>query len=195
MDKPSRKTETSVWEKPAPYDQVSYHTHLLEQYKLYIEMVDRLSARRVLVNNSFITMMGAGAVAYAAAPQYFAGGFGVLFQLGITLACILLAVMWRATIAYYRDLSTAKFKVIHEIEELLPAQPFKMEWQYVMDAQRAERRKLHGGQSIMEMRMPVIAAILSAFGFLTTAYFQLPDVLTGKLPLAIIKTDAGARAR
>jgi hypothetical protein len=37
-------------------------------------MVDRLSARRVLVNNSFITLNGAGAIAFAAAPTSFGGG-------------------------------------------------------------------------------------------------------------------------
>jgi hypothetical protein len=66
-------------------DRENYHSHLIEQYKLYVEMVDRLSARRVLVNNSFITLNGAGAIAFAAAPTSFGGGPAVFFQAAITL--------------------------------------------------------------------------------------------------------------
>jgi hypothetical protein len=166
MKKP-RKAETSVWEEPDAYDKDKYYTHLLDQYKIYIEMTDRLSARRILVNNSFITMIGAGAIAYAAAPVHF-GDFGPFFRLGITAVCILLAVLWRATIAYYRDLSSAKFKVIHEIEELLPAQLFKMEWEYLQAARRAANKKDSRGQATMEMRLPVFAGFISLLGLLAT---------------------------
>ena len=169
-----REIKTAVLEAPEPYDKDKYFAHLLEQYKIYIEMTDRLSARRVLVNNSFITMIGAGAVAYAAAPVHF-GKFSVFFQLGITVVCILLAAMWRATIGYYRDLSTAKFKVIYEIEELLPAQLFKMEWKHLTDAQREDHGKWRRGQATMEMRLPIIAGLISLAGFLITLP-RIPDI-------------------
>jgi hypothetical protein len=180
MKKP-RIIETSVSEEPDTYDKDKYFAHLLEQYKIYIEMIDRLSARRVLVNNSFITMMGAGAIAFAAAPQHFQGVFGVLLQLGLTVVCVLLAIMWRSTISYYRDLSHAKFKVLYEIEELLPAQLFKMEWKHLQAAQRADRKKASRGQATMEMRLPLIAIAIAAIGFLTvlpTAYKVLPEIWT-----------------
>ena len=50
-----------------------YLVVLLEQYKVFVEMADRLTARRLLVNNSYITMMGAGAFAYSAALMGLAG--------------------------------------------------------------------------------------------------------------------------
>src|SRR5476649_2273108 len=73
---------------------------ILDQYKLCVEMADRMSARRVLTNNSFITMMGAGAFIYSAAPQYLKEGnnTATYFQLGIAFGCVVLAVMWYATI-------------------------------------------------------------------------------------------------
>jgi hypothetical protein len=143
-------------------------------------MVDRLSARRVLVNNTFITMMGANAIAYSAAPVQFPDGFGVLFQMGITIACTLLAAMWWATIARYRQTSQVKYRVIHEIEELLPAQPFKMEWQYLTEE---VKRRRFSELTIIEMCLPAIAATLAAIGFLITVTCQFPDVLSGKVPL------------
>ena len=68
ITKSKRQIVSSIEDGPTEYDRENYHSHLIEQYKLYVEMVDRLSARRVLVNNSFITLNGAGAIAFAAAP-------------------------------------------------------------------------------------------------------------------------------
>ena len=56
MAKSKRQIVSSIEDGPTEYDRENYHSHLIEQYKLYVEMVDRLSARRVLVNNSFITL-------------------------------------------------------------------------------------------------------------------------------------------
>jgi len=56
MAKSKRQIVSSIEDGPSEYDHEKYHSHLIEQYKLYVEMVDRLSARRVLVNNSFITL-------------------------------------------------------------------------------------------------------------------------------------------
>ena len=58
MTKPKRQIVSSIEDGPSDYDREKYHSHLIEQYKLYVEMVDRLIARRVLVNNSFITLNG-----------------------------------------------------------------------------------------------------------------------------------------
>jgi hypothetical protein len=86
ITKSKRQIVSSIEDGPTDYDREKYHSHLIEQYKLYVEMVDRLSARRVLVNNSFITLNGAGAIAFAAAPTSFGGGSAVFFQAAITLS-------------------------------------------------------------------------------------------------------------
>lgn len=122
-------------------------------------MVDRLSACRVLVNNSFITLNGAGAIAFAAAPTSFGGGPAVFFQAAITLACILLSVLWRETIVYYRHLSDAKFQVIHEMEELLPARPSTVEHEYFIGKRKAKLTPFTRGLSDMEIYIPVMAVI------------------------------------
>jgi hypothetical protein len=171
-----RVTVSSVRPAPPKYDRDKYFAHLMEQYKLYVEMLDRISARRLLANNSFVTLVGAAAIAYAAAPQHFRGGV-VFFQLGISAACIMLAILWRQTIMYYSDLSDAKFKVVHEIEELLPAQPYKMEYAYFVQ----ERRKKRGLYRI-EMYLPIVTSFISALGFL----YAIPAVR------AVFETPAAA---
>ncbi len=168
MAKKAREIVSAVEELPFEYDKEKYHSHLIEQYKLYVEMVDRLSARRVLINNSFITLTGAAAIAYAAAPTSFPGGPAVFFQAGITLACILLAILWRETIVYYRHLSDAKFLVIHEMEELLPARPYTVEHDYFIKQRKAKLTPFTKGLSDMETFIPVIAAIAAGLALLYT---------------------------
>jgi hypothetical protein len=172
-----RNTITSVQDRPSIYDDDKYYSHLLEQYKIYLEMVDRLSARRVLVNNSFITLMGAGAIAYSAAPVRL-NGSPAMFQLGISLSCIFIAILWRETILYYRDLSNVKFRVIHELEALLPAQPYRMEYEYFLKARDKKRNPLSRGLAQMESYLPLLGALLSMFGFMYAAYVAY----TGAVP-------------
>jgi len=131
-------------------------------------MVDRLSARRVLVNNSFITLTGAGAIAFAAAPTSFGAGPAVFFQAAIMLACILLAVLWRETIVYYRHLSDAKFRVIQEMEELLPARPYTVEHEYFIGKRKSKLTPFTRGLSDMEVYIPIIAAIAAGLALIHT---------------------------
>ena len=49
----------------------------------------------------------------------------------IPLAGIVLCIVWFYLIRSYRQLNTAKFKVIHEIEALMPLAPYDAEWEAV----------------------------------------------------------------
>jgi hypothetical protein len=84
ITKPKRLIVSSIEDGPTEYDREKCHAHLIEQYKLYVEMVDRRSGRRVLVNNSFITLPapprsrwhGADLHAPGMAQPYYAARFG-----------------------------------------------------------------------------------------------------------------------
>ncbi len=120
--------DTNVSEK----DYVSadkYQEHLFEQYKLYVEMADRISSRRALANAFFLT-----------ANTFLLGGVGYLYGQNLTfenrwfLILLLVAVLtlcysWWRLIKSYRQLNTAKFKVIGEFEKKLPSSPYwRAEW-------------------------------------------------------------------
>lgn len=104
-----------------------YGDHLVEQYKLYVEMADRISARRALANTFFVGLHTALVTA-----------FTVLLKEGILprnvmgyaplLAVILLCYVWWRVIVSYRQLNAGKFRVIHQLEELLPVAPYAAEW-------------------------------------------------------------------
>jgi hypothetical protein len=104
-----------------------YEKHLFEQYKLYVEMADRVSARRMLANTFFVGVHTALITA-----------FTVLLKENILsrslvgyapfLAVILLCFVWWRVIYSYRQLNSGKFKVIHALEQSLPVAPYDAEW-------------------------------------------------------------------
>ena len=104
---------------------------LLEQYKVYVEMADRVSARRqsantfsLSINTALIALVG---YAQAHDSAILKGGF---FWTIAAAGCILNFV-WYRMVRSYKDLNTAKFLVIHEIEKRLVITPFDAEWEAV----------------------------------------------------------------
>lgn len=93
---------------------------LLEQYKVYVEMHDRISARRNQVNSFFISLLsGLLAVFSIAGNQTQAFDFAVV-GLVIGLIGTILCVLWGFNIRAYRRLVGRKIQVIREMEEYLP---------------------------------------------------------------------------
>lgn len=100
-----------------------FEKHLFEQYKLYVEMADRISARRMLANSFFVGVHTALITA-----------FTVLLKekvlqptlLGLTpfIAVILLCFVWWRVVHSYRQLNSGKFKVVHALEQMLPVAPY-----------------------------------------------------------------------
>jgi hypothetical protein len=71
------------------------------------------------VNSSLLTVFG------IAASQNIAGAWLAI----IPLAGFLVSLTWFSLVLSYKNLNTAKFKVIHELESYLPAALFKYEWE------------------------------------------------------------------
>lgn len=106
---------------------VEYQNHLLDQYKLYVEMADRISARRVTTSRFFV-----------AANTTFTIAFTVLLKkeiiepdlrIGIPLAALLLLCwLWNRVIHSYQQLNAGKFEVVKSLEHELPSTPYGTEW-------------------------------------------------------------------
>lgn len=96
---------------------------LLEQYKMYLEMADRVSQRRGSANTFFITINAA----ILTISSWSAEKFGSLIYI-ISIVGILLCISWFFAIRSYRQLNSGKFKVIHEIEKELPLNLYQFEW-------------------------------------------------------------------
>ncbi|MEU7399619.1 RipA family octameric membrane protein, partial [Streptomyces albogriseolus] len=108
------EVRSSLW-SPSPEDPSSSphqnQSIILEQYKIYVEMADRVSARRGLANTFFLTLNTAAAS--------IGGWFNTSLQgrTRTTLVLLLFVLLiqtagWFAILRSYRQLSSAKFRVI-----------------------------------------------------------------------------------
>lgn len=104
-----------------------YHAHLLEQYRLYVEMADRISARRQEANTFFLGINTA--LVSFMAYNLKDGAYGTqAWSLFVYVSGILLCCVWYRLVRSYRDLNSGKFRVVHLIESRLPMAPYDAEW-------------------------------------------------------------------
>lgn len=106
----------------------------LDQYKLAVEMADRVSARRGTANAFYFTVSSG----LLAASETLSLGLA-------TAAGILLALTWWLQLRSYRKLGAAKWQVITALEPQLPSQPFADEWNF-LKAEPVERAVLQSAR-------------------------------------------------
>lgn len=141
--------------------------HLFDQYKLYVEMMDRVSARRLTANSYFLSVNTAllGVVAYVAKDS-----IKFLWVLGI--AGIVLCGLWYAILRSYRDLNTIKFTIIHAIEKRLPMSLYDAEWMAAGEGKDANR---YLPLSHLEIGVPFI--FMGLHGFIALRTFPWDAIL------------------
>ena len=98
---------------------------LLEQYKLYVQSAEQVSARR-LASNRLLLTLNVGLVAlYGIQPD----GFGQSWwALSVPLLGIAVSVVWARLIRSHKELNRVKFDLILQIERHLPSAPYTCEW-------------------------------------------------------------------
>ncbi len=116
----------------------SYQGHLLEQYKLYVEMANHISERRTSANNYLITVNGFIVTLYGLAASIPALSQKATWQYVVPLAGVLICIAWAALIGSYRNLNTVKFELIHELEARLPAALYAHEWDLAQHGERPQ---------------------------------------------------------
>lgn len=106
-------------------DNETYNNMLIEQYKVYVEMADRVSARRSVYHTFFITI-----------NAFLLGAFSLIIShqtaihnnkplLGLTLlGLLIICYAWWRLVQYFRRLNRGKQRVIAEIETRLPLSSF-----------------------------------------------------------------------
>jgi len=95
------------------YPPEQLRAHLLEQYKIYLEMADRISSRRQSANSFFLSLN----TALVALVSYLClGAQSASWYVVVAVAGMAISYMWYRLVRSYKDLNTAKFKVVHEIE-------------------------------------------------------------------------------
>lgn len=112
-------------------------------------MADRVSERRVTVNNLFITLNSVILALSAIIPKK--------SDVSIAIVGVIISFLWITTITSYKNLNSAKFKVINELEKQLPTQPFNYEWFLVGEGQDKKKYKK---LTQIEKNVPIIFIII-----------------------------------
>ena len=159
MSMDRKKIKEALWNPSVQENDVKL---IFEQYRLCVQMADNISERREKMNKFFLALNGAIiAVAVPMLNEYehpidicisFLQSFPVLFVL------IAVAYYWRTSISSYGKLNEAKFQVIGELEERLPARPYvKAEWGLL---QQGKKRSVYQPLTFLESNMLLLFAFL-----------------------------------
>jgi hypothetical protein len=148
---------TEVPEAPEYPVREKYQAHLLEQYKLYVEMADRVSQRRLTTNQYFLSINSAllAFVGYVTSKEQISSYLAL-----VGIAGIVLSVLWWQILTSYRDLNTAKFNLLHRVESRLPLNLFMAEWNSMG---RGTDPKLYRPLSHIERTVPWVFVVLHAY--------------------------------
>lgn len=128
----------------------------LEIYKLAVEMADRVSARRAVASSFFLTVQTGlvGSLAFVEGQRW-----------SIALGGIVVAITWWLLLRTYRQLNGAKFKVIHAMEQQLPAAPYTDEWM-LLDKEDTPLRERYAALGAIEQTVPVVFFLISVIALI-----------------------------
>ena len=131
----------------------SFRADLFEQYKHYVESAEKISERRVVANNYLLTVNAFLVTLYGLVA---ASKYNTYWIILVPIAGLLVSFTWHRIITSYRDLNTVKFKVIHELEQHMPAALYDYEWKKAQEG----RGKVYHPLSHLERWIPLIFMIL-----------------------------------
>lgn len=109
--------------------------HLLEQYKLYVSGIEKISEHRIGANNFFLSLnTGIVALEGLMVGQKYVELKSALILFGVV--GIASSLVWWILINSYRQLNTGKFAVLHELEKHLPASLYTTEWKVLGEGKK-----------------------------------------------------------
>jgi hypothetical protein len=137
----------------------------LEQYKLYVELTDRVSQRRALANTFFLTLNTAIMTAIGVFWNEQAGEVSDQWLIFPLVALLTQCLTWYWTIRSYRQLNRVKWAVVGALESRLPASPWwRAEWAALDKGQNPAR---YWPLTHIEQTVPLVFAATYLGGFIT----------------------------
>ena len=133
-----------------------YENHLFEQYRICVEMADRVSSRRMLANSFFAGVHTTLAVAYTVLLKEKVLEPSLLIFV-LLFALILLCYLWWKVVKSYQQLNSGKYKVVLALEQMLPVAPYHAEW---IALGEGKDRKLYQPLTHVEKRIPACFGLL-----------------------------------
>ena len=145
----------------------SFNADLLEQYKLYVQSAENVSARRVASSRYLLTVNAALVAFYGFQSQSFGQGW---LMVPIPVLGILVSCLWHQIIQSHKDLNTVKFTIIHKIEQHFPVALYAHEWHLAEDG----RGKSYRSVTDIERWIPLIFSFLHFVFLAVLVWNRLP---------------------
>jgi len=140
-----------------------FREHLLEQYKLYVEMADRVSDRRERTNRFYISLLLLLlALLSVVITKDVLEKLQKFAFMAVAMLGLVLCALWELNIRSYRKLNSGKFTIIHEMEQHLPYKCYDREWKILNDGQGIKYLQL----TRIEQWIPIVVAVLYALLFI-----------------------------
>jgi len=135
----------------------NYEDHYLEQYRMYLHIFNNTGERRNRSNEFFLGLNTAiiGIIGYLETKEL--TNQSSLIFLFAPFIGIAICYCWYQIIISYRNLTRAKFAVIHNVEEKLPLSLFKTEWELLG---RGKDNKKYRRISSIEKNIPVVFIVI-----------------------------------
>jgi hypothetical protein len=136
-------------------DNKTYNSLLIEQYKIYVEMADRVSARRSVAHTFFLTFHAIiiSVLGLTLNNNHNINNLGMLaFPL---LGLLVLCYAWWRLVQYFRRVSRAKSNVIAELETRLPTRSF-----WSAERKAMSRDNPYNPLKRMEVTLPFVFAFI-----------------------------------
>lgn len=141
-----------------------FNAHLLEQYKLYVQSADNVSARRIASIN-YVLAINTAIIALYGVLVSTSGHTQLL--IGVPTIGAIVSTLWFFIIKSHKDLNEIKFEVvIPELEQHLPAALYQYEWQMI----KRRKGKLYNPVTDIESKVPLALISLHVILILFSAY-------------------------
>ena len=136
----------------------SFDTALIEQYKIYVQSAENVSARRIASIRYLLTINAALVALYGF--QSTASG-QTYWTLLIPPIGIIASLLSYKIIKSHAALNRVKFKIIHEFEQLLPLTMYTYEWKLAEEGKGSTYRAVTG----IEQWLPILFVVLHMIVF------------------------------
>lgn len=134
--------------------------YLFEQYKLYIESVERVSDRRLKTNEFFLGLNTAIIAVVGVALGKSGTHIPAIFYIFISIAGTAICYLWYRILLSYKGLNRGKLEVAHTIETKLPLSLYDTEWEVLG---RGEDKQKYWPFTHIELNVPWIFIIIYSF--------------------------------
>ena len=141
----------------------AHQDRLLEIYKLHAKLADKVSQRREAANRLYVSLHAGLLVFMAATLRWpFTDVPENLVLAVFSLVGVVLSASWYVVIRSYRQLNSLKFKVMPELERLLPFEFYNLEWKAKGEGFGSKYWQL----TYVEVTLPITFLVLYAGIFL-----------------------------